>query len=132
MQWQIYNSNNVHMIIPSHLSCVSVLFCMSLSKKSPYSESFWSAFSLHFPAFGVNMQRCSVSLRIQSKCWKMRENCGPEYLRIRTLFTQFVANDCVYTLRKPSKGVILSSKIKSALIKIKKIFLKIVCKISQF
>ena len=29
-----------------------------------------------------------VSLRIQSECGKMREKCGPEQLRIRTLFTQ--------------------------------------------
>ena len=120
------------MNIPSHLSCVSVSFCMSLCKKSPYSESFWSAFSPHFPAFGLNTERCSVSLRIQSKCGKMREKCEPEYLRVRTLFTQHDANDCVYTSRKPSRGVLLSSKIKSTLIKIKEIFLKIVCKISQF
>ena len=29
-----------------------------------------------------------VSLRIQSKCGKIRGKCGPEQLRIRTLFTQ--------------------------------------------
>ena len=36
-------------------------------KKCPYSELFWSAFFLHFPA--------SVSLRVQSVCGKMREKC---------------------------------------------------------
>ena len=50
----------------------------SLRKKTSYSELFWSAFSPHFPAFGVNTERYSVSLRIQSECWKMREKCGPE------------------------------------------------------
>ena len=50
----------------------------SLRKKTWYSELFWSAFSPHFPAFGVNTERYSVSLRIQSECWKMREKCGPE------------------------------------------------------
>ena len=32
----------------------------------------------------------SVSLRIQSKCSKMQEKCGPEELRIRTPITQWV------------------------------------------
>ena len=41
----------------------------------------------HFPAFGLNTERSlysvcilcnSVSLRIQSKCGKIREKCGPE------------------------------------------------------
>ena len=50
----------------------------SLRKKTSYSELFWSAFSPHFPAFGVNTERYSVSLGIQSECWKMREKCGPE------------------------------------------------------
>ena len=36
-------------------------------KKCLYSELFWSAFFLHFPA--------SVSLRVQSVCGKMREKC---------------------------------------------------------
>ena len=86
----------------------------SLCKKCPYSELFWSANFPHFPAFGLNTERFevfvfgvilvriflvfsririeygerySVSLRIQSKCGKMREKCGPEQLRIRTHFT---------------------------------------------
>ena len=52
----------------------------TLRKKSPYSELFWSAFFQHFPAFGLNMERYEV---------KMQEKCGPECLRIRTLFTQW-------------------------------------------
>ena len=31
-----------------------------------------------------------VSLRIQSECGKMREKCGPEQLRIWTLFSQWL------------------------------------------
>ena len=33
---------------------------------------------LHFPTFGLNMERYSVSLRILSECKKMQEKCGPE------------------------------------------------------
>ena len=41
-------------------------------------ELFWFAFFPHFPAFGLNMERYGLSRRIQSKCGKMREKCGPE------------------------------------------------------
>ena len=51
---------------------------VSLRKKWPYSELFWSAFFPYFPAFGLNTERYGVSLRIQSECKKMREKCGPE------------------------------------------------------
>ena len=47
---------------------------LSLRKKCPYSELFWSAFFPHFPAFGLNTGRYSVSLRIQSECGKVRKN----------------------------------------------------------
>ena len=47
-------------------------------KKSPYLESFWSVFFTHFPAFGLNTEIYAISLRIQSKCGKMREKCGLE------------------------------------------------------
>ena len=36
------------------------------------SVRIWSYSDLHFPTFGLNMGRYSVSLRIQSKCWKMQ------------------------------------------------------------
>ena len=45
----------------------------SLRKKSPYSELFWSAFFTQFPAFELNTERYSVSLRVQFECEKMRE-----------------------------------------------------------
>ena len=31
----------------------------------------------HFPAFGLNTERYSVSPHIQSKCWKMRTRVNP-------------------------------------------------------
>ena len=36
--------------------------------KCPYSELFWS----DFPAFGLNMERYKVSVRIQCECRKIR------------------------------------------------------------
>ena len=50
----------------------------ALRKKCPYLELFWSAFSRirteygETLAFGLNTERYSVSLRIQSECRKMR------------------------------------------------------------
>ena len=61
----------------------------TLCKKCRYLELFWSTFFPHFPAFGLNTARNSVSLRVQSECGKMQEKCGPEYLRMRTLYTQY-------------------------------------------
>ena len=57
---------------------VQLYACHTVRKKSPYSELFWSPFFPHFPAFGLNTERYSVSLRIQSECRKMREKYGPE------------------------------------------------------
>ena len=42
-------------------------------KKCPYSKLFWSVFS----TFGLNAQRYSVSLRIQSECGKIRTRVTP-------------------------------------------------------
>ena len=50
----------------------------SRCKKSRYSELFWSVFFPDFPTFGLNTERCGVSLRIQSGCGKIREKLGPE------------------------------------------------------
>ena len=44
-----------------------------LRKKCPYLELFWS----YFPAFGLNTEIYGVSLRIQSKCGKMRTRITP-------------------------------------------------------
>ena len=53
---------------------------LALCEKYPYLELFWFVFS----SFGLNMERCFVSLRIQSECGKIRTRI----LRIRTFFTQ--------------------------------------------
>ena len=44
------------------------------SHKEHYVKSvrIWSYSGPHFPALGLNTERYSVSLRIQSKCGKMR------------------------------------------------------------
>ena len=52
-------------------------FAHSLLKTSPYSELFLLAFFPHFLAFGLNTERYSVSLRIQSECRKMRTRITP-------------------------------------------------------
>ena len=51
----------------------------TLRKKCPYSELFWSSFFPHFPAFGLNTERYGVSLRIQSKCGKNKDQNNSEY-----------------------------------------------------
>ena len=43
----------------------------ALREKCPYSEF------LYFPSFGQNTQRYSVSLCIQSECWKIRTKKTP-------------------------------------------------------
>ena len=45
----------------------------SLREKCPFP----SYSGPHFPAFGLNMERYSVSLRIQSECGKMRTRITP-------------------------------------------------------
>ena len=64
----------------------------TLREKCPYSELS------HFPAFGVNTERYTVFLRIQSECVKMRE----EQLRRQALFKQWnaLATGCLYCLNK--------------------------------
>ena len=42
-------------------------------KKCLHSELFWSV----FPTFGMNTERCGVSVRIQCKCGKMRTRTTP-------------------------------------------------------
>ena len=45
----------------------------------------WSYSALRFPAFGLNMERYSASLCIQSECRKMRTRITP----MQALFTQY-------------------------------------------
>ena len=60
------------------IRCKFVYLYSTLRKKPPYSELFWSTLFPHFPAFGLNTERYSVSLRIQSECGEIRDKCGPE------------------------------------------------------
>ena len=48
------------------------------------SVHIWSFSGPYFPAFGLNTERYSVSLRLQSECWKIRTTKTPK----RALFTQ--------------------------------------------
>ena len=41
------------------------------------SVRIWSYSGPHFPTFGLNIERYSVSLRIQSECGKMRNRIPP-------------------------------------------------------
>ena len=52
---------------------------LTLRKRCPYSELFWSAFFPHFPAFGLNTERYSLSLRIQSECGNNADQNNSEY-----------------------------------------------------
>ena len=45
-----------------------------LRKNCPYSELFWSVFFSHFSTFGLNTERYSVSLRIQSESVNLHQN----------------------------------------------------------
>ena len=64
----------------NHLLVIIDVYSSTASKLSKYG-----LFSgPYFPAFGLNTERYSVSLRIQSECGKMRT----EKLRIWTLSTQ--------------------------------------------
>ena len=71
----------------------------SVRKKSQYSELFWSTFFLDFPAFGLNTEKCGVSLRIQFEYGKMREKCGRENAGKITLHT-----DSFYNVRQPEES----------------------------
>ena len=44
-------------------------------------------FGPHFPAFGLSTERYSVSIRIQSKCWKMQTRITPNTDNSYAVFT---------------------------------------------
>ena len=52
---------------------------LSLRKKSPYSELFWSAFLPHFPAFRLNTEYLSVFSPNAGKCGKNVDQNNSEY-----------------------------------------------------
>ena len=75
-----------------------------LPEKCPYSELFWSTFSV----FGLNTERYGVSLHIQSKCRKMRTWITPNtdtfYLVISAMNKKpFFYNLHVLCTRRKSK-----------------------------
>ena len=53
---------------------LSILFWMMHNIKS---VRIWSHSDLHFPAFGLNMERYGVSLCVLSKCRKIRTRITP-------------------------------------------------------
>ena len=53
----------------------------------------------HFPEFGQNVERYSISLRIQSKCWKMRIKITPNtntFYAVIHLYISIYAYTCIY------------------------------------
>ena len=54
---------------------ISLPVCRVLREKCPY----WSFSVTYFPVFGLNTERYSVSLCIQSKCGKIRTKKNIEY-----------------------------------------------------
>ena len=63
--------------VPKRLTVCSYLensWEMPLRKRFPYSELLWSALSPHFSSFGLNTERYSASLSIQSECGKRGKN----------------------------------------------------------
>ena len=60
-----------------------------MRKKCPYLELFWSVFS----AFGLNTERYSVSLRIQSECRKMGIRIAPNTDTFYSVLTTCAQND---------------------------------------
>ena len=64
---------------------ISSFYRIENVSKSGKSVRIWSYSALHFPAFGLNMERYSASLCIQSECRKMRTRITP----MRAPFTQY-------------------------------------------
>ena len=50
-----------------------------MRKKCPYSELLWSAYFLHFPAFGLNTPCLSVFSPNAGKCGKNADQNNPKY-----------------------------------------------------
>ena len=58
------------------------------------SVRIWSYSGPHFPAFGLNMERFGVSLRIQSECGKMQTRITPNTDTFHTVV--FFISQCEY------------------------------------
>ena len=69
------NSRRVTLILEFTVfwSSFKLVFLVSSGTNTPWKVSKYGAFSgLYIPAFGLNKERYSVSLRIQSECGKIR------------------------------------------------------------
>ena len=56
------------------------------------SVRIWGYSGLHFPAFGLNTKRYSVSLRIQSECGKTRTRITPNTDNFYAVITNHLLN----------------------------------------
>ena len=63
---------------------------MALREKCPYSKFFWFIFSRIRTEYGLNLERYSVSLRIQSECGKIRTGKTPDKY---TFYTEWVKSN---------------------------------------
>ena len=84
---------------------------ITLRKKFPYSELFWSAFFPHFPAFGLNAKRYSVSLRIQSKCEKNVDQNKSEHEHFLCSVIRWEVKTSLWKNRSILKSFLNSRKI---------------------
>ena len=57
--------------------CTFLIITLSLRKKNPYSELFWSPFFPRFPAFGLNTSISPYSVRMQENAVKMLTGITP-------------------------------------------------------
>ena len=76
----VYQGQRIRKIEPFH--------CM----KSVRIQSFSGPY---FPAFGLNKEKYSVSLRIQSECWKIRTRKTPNTSTFHAVFVAYTATKMV-------------------------------------
>ena len=67
--------DSAYLMLPKDLFQTMLIWCYE--KHCVKSVHIRSYSGPHFPAFGLNTERCGVSLRIQSKCGKIRTTITP-------------------------------------------------------
>ena len=73
---------------------------LTLHKKCPCSDLFWSTFFPHFPVFGLNMERYGVFSQNGGKCGKNADQDNSEYghflrsVQLTTLFQEYFLSLC--------------------------------------
>ena len=65
------NVGNLSENLIARVQCYNKLHCVKSVRIRSYSGPYF------FPAFGLNTERCGVSLRIQSKCGEKRTRITP-------------------------------------------------------